>query len=113
MKSAIEILKREMKKQHLNASELSRKLGLHQTSIQGILSRETIQVQRLADLCKAMQFNFFRELAEQFPFEEPVIDNVHKQKVSELNEEINLLKEDNKILTIKVEVLNGVIEKIG
>ena len=78
-----------------------------------MLQRKTLQVQKLADLCEVMQYNFFREIAEQFPYEQPVFDNTYKQKESELTEEINRLKEENKTLKIKVDVLKEVIEKIG
>ena len=60
MTNILEIIKREMKKRHLTNTELSRKIGVHQTTIHGMLSRNSIKVNRVADLCKAFQFNFFR-----------------------------------------------------
>jgi len=105
MTNITEIIKREMQKRHLNSTELSRKMGLHQTTVHGMLSRESIKVERLAELCKLMQYNFFRELAEQFPYEQPEFNKAFKQKEAALTDEIKTLK-------IKVEVLTEVIGKI-
>ena len=88
-------------------------MGLHQTTVHGMLSRNTIQVQKLADLCEVMQYNFFREIAEQFPYEQPVFEDVFKKKEESFTKEINRLKEENKTLNIKVDLLKEVIEKIG
>ena len=106
MTNILEIIKREMQQKHLSSTELSRKMGLHQTTVHGMLTRDSIKVERLAELCNIMQYNFFRELAEQFPYEQPEFNEVFKQKEAALTEEIKTLK-------IKVEVLNEVIEKIG
>jgi len=113
MTNILQIIKREMQERHMSPIELSRKLGLHQTTIHGLLKRDSIKVERLAKLCKVFQYNFFREIAEQFSYEQPVFDNTFKQKEATLIEKINKLKEENKTLKIKVEVLNEVIEKIG
>ena len=113
MTHSIALIKREMKKRHMSSIELSRLLGLHQTTVHSLLKRDTIKVERVAQLCKVFQYNFFRELAEQFPFEQPVFDNAYKQKEVELNKEIDRLKDENKTLNIQVDLLKEVIEKIG
>jgi len=113
MINTLGMIKREMKNRHLNPSILSRKLGLSLSATQGMLKRPTLQVQRLADLSEIMQYNFFREIAQQFPYKQPVFDNEFKQKEAILTEEINTLKEENKALNIKLEVLNDVIGKLG
>ncbi len=106
MTNILEIIKREMLKRHLSSTELSRQMGLHQTTVHGMLTRESIKVERLAELCKVMQYNFFRELAEQFPYEQPEFNEAFKKKEAALTDEIKTLK-------IKIDVLNEVIEKIG
>ena len=113
MTDTIEMIKREMKQRRLPIIELAKRIGLHSTTVHGMLGRKTIQVQKLVDLCDAFKYNFFREIAEQLPYEQPIFDDVFKQKEAAFTEEINRLKEENKTLNIKVDVLNGVIEKIG
>ncbi len=113
MTETIKMIKREMKQRHMSILELSQKLGLHKTSIHGMLGRNTIQVQKLADLCEVFQYNFFREIAEHLPYKEPFYNDALTQKEAELTEEINRLKEENKTLDITVDVLKEVIEKIG
>jgi len=101
------IIKRVMKQKHINAAELSRKLNIHYSTITGILDRPTIKVQKLIELSNALNYNFFKEIAEQLPYEEP-----ENERETELLKKIEQLIEENKILKIKVEVLENVISKI-
>jgi len=113
-------IKREMKRKHMNITQLSKRLGVDQSTVHAMLKRDSLQLKKTADLCNAFKFNFFRELAEDFPFEEPKLDTVFKQKemeyeakIKELLDEVAQLKEDKIILQTKVNVLDGVIEKLG
>ena len=93
MINTLSMIKREMNRRHINGTDLSRLLNLHQSTVVGMLNRSTIQVQKLAELSKALDYNFFREIAEQLPYKEPRFDEANKQKEAILLEEINLLKE--------------------
>ncbi len=104
------MIHREMQKKHFTATDLSRKLHLHLSTVTGMLNRPTIQVQKLADLCGVFQYNFFREIAEQLPYEQPKYDEESKQREMELLEKIAQLEEENKTLKIKVEVLKDVVD---
>ena len=104
------MIRREMRKNHLTGTDISRKLNVHVSTITGMLNRPTIKVQKLVDLCKVFQYNFFREIAEQLPYEQPRIED--KSIENELFEKIEQLKEENKTLKIKVEVLEDVITKL-
>lgn len=109
MINTLKIIKRELKKKHITNTELSRLLGLHQSTVHNMLSSKSMQVERMAQISEVLQYNFFREIAEQFPYEQPVFDNAFKQKEKELTEEINQLKEENKALNIKVKLLKEII----
>ena len=67
MINILEMIKHVMLEKHMSKAELSRKMGLHYSTVQGMLSRNTIQVKKLGDLCEILDYNFFREIAEQFP----------------------------------------------
>ena len=112
MINVLSMIQRELTKKHMTPAELSRKLNLHQSTVRGMLRRNTLHVQKLADLSEVLHYNFFREIAERLPYEEPVFDNTFKQKEAALTEEISKLKEENKILKIKIEVFEQVIYMI-
>ena len=112
MINILSMIKREMNRKHISAAELARKINHHQSTVQGMLNRNTIQVQKLADLCEVFQYNFFREIALEFPYDEPSAGQVFKEKELAFTEEINRIKEENKILKIKIEVLEQVIGKL-
>ena len=113
MIDTIKMIKREMKLRHLSITELSRKIGLHQSTVHGMLRRNTIQVQKLAVISEALQYNFFKEIAEQLPYEKPLFDEAFKQKEMALSAEINRLEEENKELKIKIGVFKEVITSLN
>ncbi len=104
----LQMIKQVMLEKHMSKAELSRKMGLHYSTVQGMLSRNTIQVKKLGDLCEILDYNFFREIAEQIPIKNSELSADFKTK-AELSEEINRLKEENKSLKAKIEVLKEVI----
>lgn len=107
------MVKRVMGKKHISSYDLSKKLNRHHTSILGMLSRESMQVQKLVDLSEICQYNFFREIAGQLPYHEPDYQTINKEHGEELMTELAQLKEENKILKVKLDVLNDVITKLG
>jgi len=112
MASTIQLIKKVMNLRHLNASDISRKLNITNSSVAGMLNRETLQVQRLIDLSHAMKYNFFREIASTLDYEEPLIGkDILQQQEANHKKEIEQLKEEINRLQIKVEVLEGLLEK--
>ncbi|KJF42444.1 hypothetical protein [Draconibacterium sediminis] len=95
------MVKRVMKSKNVNGADIARALNLHPTSVNGMLHRPTMQVQKLADLSNLLQYNFFRELATKFPYAEPdcadtelVNENASLQsRVKELELEVNILRQ--------------------
>ena len=59
----------EMKKQGLNTVDLSRRLNLSTSSTYYILSRSSIQIDRLWEICEVLQINFFQILSNQLQIE--------------------------------------------
>ena len=99
--SVLPIVKRIIKSRNVNGADIARALNMHPTSVNGMLHRPTLQVQKLADLSDFLQYNFFRELATQFPYAEPdcadtdlVNENATLQnRVKELELEVNILRQ--------------------
>ena len=93
------MVKRELQRKRVTVSELSRALKINTSSVSGMLKSPTFQVQRLAELSAILQYNFFREIAAQLPYTEPVYVNESKQsEVEELKSRIKELEMENNIL---------------
>jgi hypothetical protein len=95
------MVKREMARQHINTTDLSRGIKLKHSSVVGMLKRSTLQVQRLAELSEFLNYNFFREIAAKLPCTEP--DYITLSEVNELQNKIKELEMEVRILrqTIK------------
>lgn len=92
------MVKREMARKHINATDLSRGLNMPYQSVVGMLKRETLQVQRLAEISEFMQYNFFREIAIKLPYSEPdLVDATEatalQNRVKELEMEVSILRQ--------------------
>jgi len=87
----LQMVKRELQRKKVSVSELSRGLKINTSSVSGMLKSPTFQVQRLAELSEFLNYNFFRELAAQLPYTEPVFAQESKQ--SEVEELQNRIKE--------------------
>ena len=62
---------REMNKQLIRNVDIARKLQNNPASIQGMLNRPTMQVNKLVALSDIFQYNFFREIAAKISYPEP------------------------------------------
>lgn len=100
------MIKREMERKHLNASDLSRGLHRPYQSVVGMLKRPTLQVQRLAELSEFLNYNFFREIAVKLPYAEPDYSIPKdltevaslQNRIKELELEVNILRQTLKDL---------------
>lgn len=86
----LRIVKRELKKKHVSAAELARQLETNPSAVHGMLNRTTIQVHKLIRLSEVLKYNFFREIAERLPYEDP--DNRDKGEEQALKEKIRELE---------------------
>lgn len=68
----LSMLEREVKRKKYSHADLSRMLHISSNSIMNLFRRNTMQIQRLAELSEALQYNFFREIADTLPYAEPV-----------------------------------------
>ena len=102
----LSMIKREMARKHINATDLSRGMNINHSSAVGMLKRETLQVQRLAELSEFLQYNFFREIAAKLPYTEPdysvaedrtEVENL-QSRIKELEIEVNILRQTLKDL---------------
>jgi hypothetical protein len=94
----LSMVKRELQRKHINASELSRGLKMNYSSVAGMLNRPTLQVQRLAELSEFLNYNFFREIARQLPYSEPnFLDTSEaialQSRIKELEMEVSILRQ--------------------
>lgn len=92
----LSMIKREMNRKHINATDLSRGLKMNHSSVVGMLKRPTLQVQRLAEISEFLNYNFFREIAVKLPYTEP-----DYTKEIDRSEEIAL---QNRIKELEIEV---------
>jgi len=95
-----ELILLEMKKKGLNTVDLARRLNLTTSSTYYILSRSTIQIDRLWQICEVLQINFFQILSNQLQ-----IENLEEHFV---DEEKEALKVENKTLKEVIKLLGSV-----
>lgn len=99
------MINRQLKKNGMTVRELARELKMTYSGVHQLLSREQLQVQRLADLSEAMNYNFFRELAETLPYAEPnYTDTSEKDR---LNERVKELELELKVLKEAISLMKG------
>ena len=102
------MIHREMQRKHLTSADIARKLNLNPSTVHGMLSRRTMQVQKLAVLSEMLQFNFFREIAELLPFNEPIVAKEEpNNNEAELRERIKMLEMEVSILRQTLKDLAG------
>ncbi len=98
----VSMVNRELENRRLNYSDVARKLNTSPSTIQGMLNRTTLQVKRLLDMSAVCNYNFFREVAELLPYNEPVatniesvanITNAQNERIKELEMEVRILRQ--------------------
>jgi DNA-binding Xre family transcriptional regulator len=94
-----ELVMAEMKKQGLRPADLARKLRLSNATTYYLLSRPTIQIDRLWQICVILKINFFKILSDQL--------GVENTDASFLDPEKEALKAENKTLKEIIQLLGG------
>lgn len=94
-----ELIYLEMKKQGLKCPDLARGLNLSTSSTYYLLSRSSIQIDRLWEICEILQINFFQILSNQLQ-----IENSEEHFI---DEEKEALKAENKTLKEVIKMLGG------
>lgn len=106
----VQMIKRELKRRHMANTILAKKLMVQPSAIHGMLSRETIHVHKLLEISEVLQYNFFREIAQQLPYLEPEYEqkiDIEAVKaplllqIRDLQLEVNILRQTLKDLTAR------------
>lgn len=104
--ATITMIRREMKRKHINVSELGRGLRMKHSTVVGMLQRPTLQVLRLAEISEFLNYNFFSEIANKLHCTEPdyTLDtnrtevNGLQNRVKDLEFEVSILRQTIKDL---------------
>ena len=81
--------------------ELSRRLGVTASTIYLFRRSKNCDVDRLWDICKVLDYNFFRELSEEVDIAEPTNTVIEKlqNEIIEKDREIDKLKDVIRIIS--------------
>ena len=94
-----------LKNNKINANRLSLTINRHSTAMSKFKKQPSFQTAILWELCYALKYNFFMDLASQLPKDFEYKPNSTAQELIELKNENELLKRDiallEKILTNK------------
>ncbi|PTN09402.1 hypothetical protein [Mangrovibacterium marinum] len=93
------MVQREARKRKIRAADVAKGLGIDYTSARTLFLRPTMQVQRLADLSELFEYNFFRELAQQLPYDAPYYND--ENELNSATDEIGKLKQ--RIFELEIE----------
>jgi len=97
-----ELVKKEMKSQAVSPVELAGRLHIAPSSVYSLLEKESMQVSRLKTICRALNVNFFRIVADQINIAEPLTP-----EIEELEEQVRDQKKENKTLKEVIALLAG------
>ena len=67
----IPMIRREMYRKHHTYASIARSLNIKPPSILLMFRRPSLQVSKLIQLSKTLEYNFFREIADKLPYAEP------------------------------------------
>lgn len=92
---------RQVQQSGKSIQKLAREMDMSYSGVWQMLGREQLTLERLAQLSRVLQYNFFRELAQDFEYPNPDYSNtaernenaVLQKRVQELELEVRVLKE--------------------
>jgi transcriptional regulator with XRE-family HTH domain len=102
----LSMVNRELGRKGYSQAQIARKLNLSATTTYNMLRKNTMQVQRLAELSEVLDYNFFREIAAALPQTEPQNlqedpSIVLKERIKELEMEVRILRETLKDISAR------------
>jgi hypothetical protein len=102
------LIERVQLQQNRTYREIEKAINRPPTSMYQYIRNSSIQTGILIDLCYAMKYNFFQEIANQLPNEFTKTDKDAEEKLAQktaLENRIAELEEENKILKVQVDLL--------
>ena len=94
-----------IKSKRIYQSALSRKLGRAGTTVSDFRKRSTIQTAILWEICHALNYNFFSDIAAQLPAEMPANPTPKDQRIAELEKQVSEIKTERDNLQQVIEIL--------
>ena len=89
----------------INKTELGTAINRRGISILNYTRNSSIQTGILIEICYALKHNFFKEIADQLPEDFTIKNKKDKKLVSEKDQIIAQLQEENKVLKIQNDLL--------
>ncbi|WP_445721407.1 hypothetical protein [Flavobacterium sp.] len=89
----------------INKTELGNAINRRGISILNYTRNSSIQTGILIEICYALKHNFFKEIADQLPEDFTIKNKKDKKLVSEKDQIIAQLEEENKVLKIQNDLL--------
>ena len=102
------VIRTHIKKRRISKAALSRNVNHSHQALHSILQRHSLQLQTLWELCVAMRHNFLLDLAAQLP---PDFTTYAPDPTLALQEELEQLREENKLLNAQLATLKEVMRK--
>lgn len=102
------LIERVQLQQNRTYREIEKAINRPPTSMYQYIRNSSIQTGILIDLCYAMKYNFFQEIANRLPDEFTKTDKEAVEKLAEkeaYENRIAELEEENKILKVQVDLL--------
>jgi transcriptional regulator with XRE-family HTH domain len=98
--NVVSLILQQLKRKGLTKTDVARMLQLHPSTVSTALSRSSINTQKLIRISEALQYNFFREVAEKLAIKEPTYDSMIDLEAEKapLIERIKALELENSIL---------------
>ncbi len=101
------MLKAHVKKYRLRQSGWARQEHLHRSTIGQYLKTKDMQIGTMLSICRALKYNFFRQIADMLPPDmPPIIQNPLQTRVEELERQ-------NHDLQLQVNTLKEMVELFG
>ena len=95
-KEVLRLIKLKLKEKGWNNTELSKKIGMHPSSVAKMLASDQIKLDRLKLISELLGYNFLRELANLVDVNEPpkhTMETATRERLRELEiENATLLK---------------------
>ena len=101
-----------MNEKMIKKADFARLLNLHSTSVNGMYNRKSISLARLVQASKKLNYNFFREIADNLNISEPQAINPNKELHQQYQKTIESQQETIHKLQTKIEVLEDLYDKV-